>query len=74
MAAKMFSNECRVSLYENDDSLRIWRRIGQRYNQECFAPVIAYNGGSVMVWAAISYNSRTDLVIIPEPGGSSSLH
>lgn len=59
-----FSDESRFCLYGNDRRPRAWRRTGQRYEQRFIRPIAAYGGGSVMVWAAISRDSRTPLVIV----------
>lgn len=62
-----FSDESRFCLYGNDARIRTWRRRNERYDRRCVMPVRAYNGGSVMVWGAISMRRRTDLVILPPP-------
>lgn len=63
-----FTDESRFCLYGNDGRGRVWRRRGERYLQDCFEPVYAFGGGSVMVWGGISMTGRTELVIIPPPG------
>lgn len=64
----LFTDESRFSLYGNDRRQQVWRRRGERYRQNCNRPIIEFYGGSVMVWAGISRNSRTPLVVIPPPG------
>lgn len=63
-----FTDESRFSLCGNDGRLRIWRRRGERYEQNLFEPTRSHNGGSIMVWGGISINGRTDLVVVPPPG------
>lgn len=67
----MFSDESRFCLFNSDRRIRVWRRRGQRYDRNCVQPVRAFNGGSVMVWGGISWNGRTDLVVLPPPGMTS---
>lgn len=64
----LFSDESRFGLHMNDGRVRVWRRPGEQFREDCLAPNVAFNGGSVMVWGGISWNNRTELVIIPPPG------
>ena len=45
--------------------IRVWRRRGEMHLEPNVQPTTAYNGGSVMVWAGISTNGKTDLVVVP---------
>ena len=47
---------------------RIWRALGERYDQANIVEFNYFGGGSVMVWGGISINGRTDLIVIA--GGS----
>lgn len=60
----MFSDESRFCLYKHDGRKKVYRRPGERYNQACMEEKIPYGGGSVHVWAGISSESRTELVVI----------
>lgn len=60
----LFTDESRFCLYGDDRRPRVWRRVGERFNQNHGRPVVAFNGGSVMVWAGISRYSRTRLHIV----------
>ena len=42
----------------------VWRRVGERYVPVTIGEYDRYSGGSVLVWAAVSYNHKTDLHII----------
>ncbi|KAF2880860.1 hypothetical protein ILUMI_25315 [Ignelater luminosus] len=64
----LFTDESRFCLFHSDARVRVWRRRGQRLERQCVNPRRAFNGGSVMVWGGVSYDHRTDLVIIPRPG------
>ena len=48
-----------------DGRIRVWRRNGERHLEPTVQPTTAYNGGSVMIWASISLNGRTALVVVP---------
>ena len=61
----IFSDESRFCVRFIDGRLRVWRPRGERYNPQYIEQVDRYGGGSVMVWAAISYNQKSNLVIIP---------
>ncbi|KAL0840909.1 hypothetical protein ABMA28_014708 [Loxostege sticticalis] len=60
----MFSDESRFCLFTNDGRRRVYRRQGERYRQACFEEKVPFGGGSIMVWAGISSESRTELVVI----------
>lgn len=62
----LFTDESRFCLYGDDRRLRVYRRQGERFLRNCVRPVVAFNGGSVMVWAGISRYSRTPLIIVRE--------
>lgn len=60
----VFSDESRFSVSQPDGRIRVWRRRGERYRDDC---VIQHNrggGGSLMVWGAITEAERTPLVVI----------
>lgn len=63
----MFSDECRICLFGNDGRERVYRRPGERYSQCCIEERVAYGGGSVMVWAGISLEAKTDIVFVVGP-------
>lgn len=60
----MFTDESRFMLYKHDGRHRVYRRPGERFQQACIEEKVAYGGGSVHVWAGISAESRTELVLI----------
>ncbi|KAK7110617.1 hypothetical protein V1264_014458 [Littorina saxatilis] len=60
-ATVLFSDESRFNLMHPDKRLSVWRREGERFNQDCVQEVLAYGGGSVMVWGGFSANHKTPL-------------
>ena len=60
----VFSDESRFCVYHHDGRQRVWRRRGEQYAQCCILQHDRWGGPSVMVWAGISANYRTPLVII----------
>jgi hypothetical protein len=63
----LFTDESRFCIYGNDRRHRIWRRNTQ-YHQQNIVRIRAFYGGSVMVWAGISFFHHNELVVIPPPG------
>jgi hypothetical protein len=44
-------------LFLTSGRVYVWRRPQETYNPECLVPTLKNSGGSVMVWAAISWYS-----------------
>ena len=57
----LFSDESRFSLSHADGRIRVWKRTGERYVACCIQEVDRWGGGSVMVWAGVSYRYKTAL-------------
>ena len=64
----LFTDESRFAVSTNDRPARVWRRQGERYANRNIVEVDRYGGGSVMVWAGISLDGRTDLYVFPRGG------
>lgn len=60
----MFTDESKFMLYKHDGRQLVYRRPGERFHQACVEEKVAYGGGSVQVWAGISAEARTELVLI----------
>lgn len=62
----LFSDESRYRLTRCDGRLRVWGRPGERFSAEAVQEIDRFGGGSIMVWAGVMYNNRTDLVLVPQ--------
>ena len=60
----MFSDESRFCLSKPDGRERVWRRRGERYAECCVRQYNRWGGASAMVWAGISFNHKSPLVVI----------
>ncbi|PSN55955.1 Transposable element Tcb2 transposase [Blattella germanica] len=63
-ASALFTDESRFCLRSADRRQIVWRRPGEHYSPCTMIFTTPFNGGSVMVWAGISLNYRTELIII----------
>lgn len=61
----LFVDESRFCLFSSDGRQRVWRRVGERYEQSLFSTKESFGGGSVMVWGGISLEARTELYVLP---------
>lgn len=60
----LFSDESRICVDRADGRERVWRRRNERYANCCIRQRNRWGGPSVMVWAGVSANYRTPLVVI----------
>ena len=60
----LFTDESRYCLDYTDRRARVWRRPGERFHAANIAEHDRYGGGSIMVWGGISWDGRTDLVVL----------
>jgi hypothetical protein len=52
-------------LQTRDGCTRVYRRRNARFARNCVLEVDNFGGGSVMMWGAISYARKTQLMHIP---------
>ncbi|KAI8434919.1 hypothetical protein MSG28_003393 [Choristoneura fumiferana] len=52
----------------------VCRRPEERFSQCCFSERVAYGGGSVIFWGGISYDGKTELVLVPSGGRGGGLN
>jgi hypothetical protein len=60
----LFTNESRFQISNNDCHVLVLRRPGERYVQCNIRGVDKFGRRSLMVWGGISFNGRTQLVIV----------
>lgn len=60
----LFGDESRIALHSPDGRVRVLRRPGERFAACNISPRVAFGGASVMVWAGVSLEARTELHII----------
>ena len=59
----VFSGESHFNLWNADWRIRVYRLRYERYVDNCVVENNPYGGGGVMVWAAINYRFKTQLVV-----------
>jgi hypothetical protein len=59
-----FSDESRFMLQIRHGCTRVYRRRNARFARNCVLEVYNFGGGSVMMWGAISYARKTQLMHI----------
>jgi hypothetical protein len=57
-----FSDESSFLLHRHDIRRRVYRRVRERYQQNCVDEAPPHGGGSIMVWGAINNTGRSQLV------------
>ena len=63
-APVLFTDESRFCVDFTDRRARVWRMPNERFAPVCVAEHDRFGGGSVMVWAGISAQGNTDLLVI----------
>ena len=63
----LFSDECKINLYDNDGRRRVYRRDGEGFAQVCIEERVAFCGGSYTVWGVIFHDGKTDIVFVSGP-------
>ena len=66
----MFTDESKFCLDHHDGRKRVWRQRNERFKDCCVAEQDQFGGGSVLVWAGISFDGRTDLYVMLNGSGN----
>ena len=62
-ARVLFSDESRFNLSHHDGRIRVFRRRGERFADNCLIEKDRFGGGSVMVWEGIMGRRKTNLIV-----------
>ena len=60
----LFSDEPRFNLSHHDGRIRVFRRRGERFADNCLIERDRFGGGSVMVWDGIMGRRKTNLIVV----------
>ena len=60
----LFSDESRFNLSHHDGRIRVFRRRGERFADNCLIERDRFGGGSVMVWGGIMGRMKTNLIVV----------
>ena len=63
-ARVLFSDGSRFNLSHNDGRIRVFRRKGERFADDCLIERDRFGGGSVMVWSGIMGRRKTNLIFV----------
>ena len=63
-ARVLFSDESRFNLSHHDGRIRVFRRRGERFADNCLIERDRFGGGSVMVWGGIMGRRKTNLIVV----------
>lgn len=64
----VFSDESRYCVSTADGRLRVWRRRGERYADDCVLERDPWGGPSIMVWGAIALNHKLGPMVFQNVG------
>lgn len=60
----IWSDESCFTLFPTSGRVYVWRTPSQAYDSDCLLPTVKHGGGSVMVWAAISWYSMGPMITL----------
>ena len=60
----LFSDESRFNLSHHDGRIRVFRRRGERFADNCLIARDRFGVGSVMVWGGIMGRRKTNLIVV----------
>jgi len=59
----IWSDEMFFTLFPTSGRVYVWKTPKEAYNSECLFPIVKHGGGSVMIWAAISWYSAGPIIL-----------
>ena len=59
----LFSDESTFTVFPTSGRVTVWRSPKEAYHPDCCMPRVKHGGGSVMVWAAISWHSLGPILV-----------
>ena len=63
-ARVLFSDDSRFNLSHHDGRIRVCRRRGERFADNCLIERDRFGGGSVMVWGGIMGRRKTNVIVV----------
>jgi hypothetical protein len=60
----IWSDEPFYTLFPTSGRVYVWRTLKEAYNPDCLVPTVKHVGGSVMVWAAMSWYTPGSIVTV----------
>ena len=60
----IWSDESTFTLFPTSGRVYVWRTPSQAYDPDCLLPRVKHGGGSIMVWAAISWYSVGPIITL----------
>jgi hypothetical protein len=60
----IWSDESSSTLFPTSGWVCVWRTPKEVYNPECLVPTVKHGGGSVLIWAAISWYSAGPIITL----------
>ena len=63
-ARVLFSDESKFNPSHHDGGIRVFRRRGERFADNCLIERDRFGGGSVMVWGGIMGRRKTNLIVV----------
>ncbi|MBJ5627078.1 hypothetical protein JGG67_22925 [Salmonella enterica subsp. enterica serovar Derby] len=60
----LFSDESTFTLFPTTGRVYVWRTPAEAYNPDCLLPGVKHGGGSIMVWAMISWFAAGPIITL----------
>lgn len=61
----IWSDESRFCLFKSDGKQRVWRRVGERYDEGKTVSTVKFGGGGIMVWGVFTVHGVGPLIRCP---------